>query len=252
VTSRRRLIVNADDFGLNAGVSRGIIVAHKRGVVTSTSLMVRGQDAENAVAQSRAFPALGLGLHLDLGEWAFRDGGWIPLYEVVPLDAPAEVSREVDRQLEAFRALVGREPTHIDSHQHVHQREPVRSAATRIARDLGIPLRHETPAIRYCGEFYGQTAEGEPIPDAISVGSLLSIVETLPTGITELCCHPGYMEDIDDAHYPTMYSRERSVELDVLCDPRVREAISAGEIELSAFPDVAGEARGWTQLRPEE
>ncbi|MDQ3242981.1 MAG: ChbG/HpnK family deacetylase [Gemmatimonadota bacterium] len=241
MTSRRRLIVNADDFGLDAGISRGIIAAHERGVVTSTSLMVRGRDAEQAVTQSHAFSALGLGLHLDLGEWAFRNGEWVPLYQVVPIDSPIAVSREVDRQLESFRELVGRDPTHIDSHQHVHQREPIRSAATRIAAEVGVPLRHETASIRYLGRFYGQTTEGEPIPDSISVAALLSIIETLPPGITELCCHPGYVKDTDHAEYPTMYSGEREMELSALCEPRVREAIAAGGIELCSFEHLRQE-----------
>lgn len=231
----RSLIVNADDFGLSAGVSRGIVAAHTLGVVTSTSLMVRTANAEEAAEQSSALPALDLGLHLDLGEWAFQNGSWIALYEVVPLDASAEVSRELDSQLKRFRELVGSDPTHLDSHQHVHRREPVRSIAVRLARGLGIPLRHESPAIRYCGAFYGQTTEGESFPAAITVESLLSLLETLPSGITELCCHPGYADDGDDPDYPTMYSSERRLELDVLCDRRVREAISAEAIELRSF-----------------
>ena len=235
MTVTRSVVVNADDFGLNAGVSRGIIAAHKFGVVTSTSLMVRASNAADAVAQSRDSPALGLGLHLDLGEWAFREGSWSPLYEVVSLDAESDVSREVDRQLKRFRELVGRDPTHLDSHQHVHQREPVRSIVMRLAHHLGIPLRHETPAIRYCGAFYGQTTEGETVPDAITVEALLSILGAVPPGITELCCHPGYVEDIGDAAYPTMYLRERQSELDVLCDPRVREAVAAEKIVLRSF-----------------
>lgn len=235
VTGTRSLVVNADDFGLNAGVSRGILAAHEFGVVTSTSLMVRAPNAEDAVARSRDFPALDLGLHLDLGEWAFRDGSWIPLYEVVSLNAKENVAREVDSQLKRFRALAGRDPTHLDSHQHVHQREPVRSIAIQLAHDLGVTLRHESPAIRYCGEFYGQTTEGETIPDAITVEAFLSILRAVPPGITELCCHPGYAEEIDSAAYPTMYLRERKSELDVLCDPRVREAVAAEQIVLRTF-----------------
>src|SRR5262245_64423892 len=113
----RSLIVNADDFGLSAGVNRGIIEAHERGIVTSASLMVRGSAAAAAAAYARAHPALSVGLHLDLGEWAWRDGGWVSVYEVVRADDARAVVAEAARQLAAFRRLVGLSPTHLDSHQ---------------------------------------------------------------------------------------------------------------------------------------
>src|SRR4051812_27428780 len=115
MTGTRYLIVNADDFGRSPGVSRGILRAHRRGIVTSASLMVRWPGAAEAVAGCRDHPGLGLGLHLDLGEWSWRDGRWVPAYEVVPLDASA-VAEEASRQLAAFRRLVGDDPTHLDSH----------------------------------------------------------------------------------------------------------------------------------------
>ena len=59
----RRLIVNADDFGLAAGVNEGIIEAHVNGVLTSTSLMVERSEAADAVRLARAHPALSIGLH---------------------------------------------------------------------------------------------------------------------------------------------------------------------------------------------
>src|SRR5215470_9116375 len=63
----RYLIVNADDFGMCKGVNRGIIEAHARGIVTSTSLMVtRPVAAEDAAQRAREHPSLDLGLHVDL------------------------------------------------------------------------------------------------------------------------------------------------------------------------------------------
>src|SRR5919199_1733575 len=121
MSDARALIVNADDFGLSPGINAGVAAAHERGIVTSASLMVRWPAAGEAAAYARAHPALSLGLHVDLGEWAYRDGAWVQLYQVVPEDDRAAVAEELSRQLAAFRALVGRHPTHLDSHQHVHQ-----------------------------------------------------------------------------------------------------------------------------------
>jgi predicted glycoside hydrolase/deacetylase ChbG (UPF0249 family) len=230
MAAARCLIVNADDFGLSAGMNRGIIAAHQRGIVTSASLMVRWPAAAEAAACGRAHPNLSLGLHLDLGEWAYRDETWVPVYEVVPTDDVAAVAKEAARQLAAFRSLVGRDPTHIDSHQHVHLREPVRSLAVEMARELAVPLRHCTPDIRYCGEFYGQTTEGSSLPSAISIAALIGILKALPTGITEMACHPGHASDLK-----TMYRDERAKEVKVLCDPQVRAAIVAEGINLRSF-----------------
>ena len=158
---KRYLIVNADDFGLSFGVNQGIIEAFEHGIVTSTSLMVNWIGAEEAAAYARKHPNLSLGLHLDLGEWAYRDGEWVTLYEEVPLDDATVVADEVARQLASFRFFLGKDPTHIDSHQHVHREEPAQSVVTTIARELSIPLRHFNSSVSYCGNFYGQMAEGE-------------------------------------------------------------------------------------------
>ncbi|MEO5579027.1 MAG: ChbG/HpnK family deacetylase [Gemmatimonadaceae bacterium] len=229
----RSLIVNADDFGLSRGVTDGILEAHTRGIVTSTSLMVRSPDARDAVVRGRGHPALSLGLHIDLGEWAYRDETWIPLYQVAPLDDELAVLDEVRRQLETFRSLVGSDPTHLDSHQHVHARDPVRSVVAQLAAELGVALRHVTSEVRYCGRFYGQMTDGSPLPGSLTVEALIGILSTLEPGTTELACHPGYANGLD-----TMYGDERAVEVAVLCHPRVRSALEAEGIALCSFAHV--------------
>jgi chitin disaccharide deacetylase len=239
MVSTKYLIVNADDFGQSFGVNRGVIKAYCGGIVTSASLMVRWPGAEEASAYAREHPGLSLGLHVDLGEKIFRDGEWAPVYAVVPLQDATAIRDEITRQLEVFCRLMGRGPSHLDSHQHVHLREPVRTILLEVAQRLGVPLRHCSAEIGYRGGFYGQTAEGVPLPDVISVDGLTRILETLPAGCTELGCHPAERCDLD-----TMYSHERVQELSVLCDPKVRAAITAMGIELCAFTSLRhGRAR---------
>jgi chitin disaccharide deacetylase len=228
----RWLIVNADDLGLSAGVNAGIVEAHERGIVTSASLMVRAPAAAAAAAYARRRSELSVGLHVDLGEWAVRDGEWVLRYEVVPTDDPAAVAAEVVRQLDQFRTLIGRDPTHLDSHQHVHRAEPPRSVLIAAAGRLAVPLRHES-AVRYCGNFYGQAGRGEPYPAGITVGGLIATLAGLPPGYTELGCHPGWAADLDSA-----YAAERAVEVETLCDPRVRAAVAELGIELVSFHAV--------------
>jgi predicted glycoside hydrolase/deacetylase ChbG (UPF0249 family) len=222
----RQLIVNADDFGLSPGVNRGVLRAHECGVVTSASLLVRRSHAEAAVFEGRGFPELSLGLHLDLGEWIWRDGSWTVAYEVVPAGDAGAVGEEFERQLKAFRRMVRADPTHIDSHQHAHFNEPVRSIVLEAAARLGIPARG-LGDVRYCGDFYGQTGRGEPFPEGITVNRLLRILDGLGPGATELGCHPGAGADAGPP-----YAAERSLELVALCDPRVRCELAARDIDL--------------------
>jgi predicted glycoside hydrolase/deacetylase ChbG (UPF0249 family) len=226
----RALIVNADDLGRSQGINRGIAVAHEQGIVTSASLMVRWPAAQAGAAYVRGQPDLSLGLHVDVAEWVYRDGVWTALYEVVPADDRTEVEAEVARQLAVFRELTGTDPTHLDSHQHIHREEPVRSVLVDIARELDVPLRLVSSNVRYCGEFYGQTARGESVPEAITIESLVAIVEALPEGTTELGCHPAEANDVD-----SVYGAERQIELRTLCDPRIRTALDKNGIHRRSF-----------------
>jgi chitin disaccharide deacetylase len=241
VTEKKYLIVNADDFGRSSGVNRGIIAAHEKGIVTSASLMVRWPAAVEAAAYGREHPELSLGLHLDLGEWFYRDHEWAPEYEVVPWHDATKVAEEIAQQLAAFRRLFHKAPTHIDSHQHVHLREPVRSILLATARNLRARVRQCDPDVHYCGRFYGQTAEGKPWPAGIATDTLIGILRELKPGITELGCHPGDGDDLD-----SVYLKERVLEVDVLCDLRVRAAIENEHLVLCSFaglPLVSSDAR---------
>src|SRR5206468_8347237 len=92
--ARVRLIVNADDFGQSPGINAGVIRAHEDGVVTSASLMVRWDAAADAAAYARAHPQLGVGLHVDLGEWTYGPEGWRAEYVVADSGDPAAVRSE--------------------------------------------------------------------------------------------------------------------------------------------------------------
>lgn len=233
MTAARRLVVNADDLGRSEAINRGIMRAHAGGIVTSASLMVRYPAAAAAAAAARAHPQLGLGLHLDLGEWEYRDGEWRSVYDVACTDDTAAVEQELARQLAEFERLVGAAPTHIDSHQHVHREEPVRSAVTRAAGALGgIPVRH-APGVRYCGAFYGQGRQGVALPELISAQALVTLVGDLAPGVTELSCHPAEAVDFESS-----YGIERVAELRALCDPVVRGALDERGVELCSFRDI--------------
>jgi predicted glycoside hydrolase/deacetylase ChbG (UPF0249 family) len=230
--SERVLVVNADDFGRSPGVNRGVIRAHEEGIVTSATMMVRWPTAHDAAAYSRR-SSLSVGLHVDLGEWEYRDGEWHALYELPAEQTPDAVAAEIGRQLERFERLTGRSPTHLDSHQHVHRSGPARRELRRLGERLDVPVRDVTPGIVHSGAFHGQDGTGNPLPAAITVEALVRVIETLPAGITELGCHPATEIDHD-----SRYARERLQEVATLCDPRVRAAIDRCGISLRSFADL--------------
>lgn len=237
--AERRLVVNADDLGQSHGINCGIAHAFQHGILRSASLMVRWPWAAEAAAYSHANPGLGVGLHCDFRESVLRDDEWVTVYQLIPDETDwVPIAEEVYRQLDAFRDLMGRDPTHLDSHQHVHRRDPLRSVLIELAQNLGVVLRSCTPEVQYRGDFYGQAPDGQLRLEAISAERLIAILRELPPGITELSCHPALETDLN-----SMYGGERLIEADTLCHPDVLAAIESEGIQLCSFAEVR--PRAW-------
>jgi chitin disaccharide deacetylase len=234
MSSQRTLVVNADDLGASEGVNRGIVHCHVDGIVTSASLMVGGPAAEHAAELAREHPELGVGLHWDLDG---KDRG-----EPVSLEEPEAVRHELTRQLDAFEALMGRPPTHLDSHHHVHRRPLIAPIARELAAAAGLPLRNEDP-VRFVGGFYGQREWKVTDLEHIRPDFLIWILRNeVDPGWTEIGCHPGFVTD----DLTSGYLAEREVEVQTLTDPRIRSEIDALGIRLASYTDLAkqGDADG--------
>jgi hypothetical protein len=245
----RRLIVNADDFGLTSGVSRGILAAYRRGIVTSTTMLVTGAIDRELVAEARE-AGIGLGLHVNftLGKPVTRGGSLVGLDGRFVRDprrsaaaaTPRDAEREVDAQVERFLTLVKRPPTHLDSHHHVGLYSPVREAFLAAAVRLGVPVRSEhEPAragararrVRTPDHFFGGSG-----PDAYwSPARTLAHLRALPAGVSEFMTHPGFFEA--DLAY-SRYGRQRETELIGVGAPDARAAASALGIALCRFADL--------------
>jgi predicted glycoside hydrolase/deacetylase ChbG (UPF0249 family) len=214
------LIVTGDDFGMSRGINRGIVQAHRDGILTSASLLVNWPASEEAAALGRECPTLSLGLHLEL------DIDTIDL-----IDVPVQLEHQLGR----FRELAGAAPTHVDSHHDVHHDPRVLPHLLAWARRAGVPVRGHSGA-RHLPKFYGQWG-GETHPEQIGVAGLLRLLDAeVGEGVTELTCHPGYMEP----GFRSSYAVEREVELRTLCDHRVHQAILDRDIRLVGFRDLPG------------
>jgi predicted glycoside hydrolase/deacetylase ChbG (UPF0249 family) len=152
-----RLVVNADDLGLHPALDAGILRAHREGIVTSATVLVRGPSAEQAVARARA-QGLALGVHLALStrlpcaaptgsvptvapggllraSWADFARAWL-----TGRVRREELERELTAQVAHARQL-GAEVDHLDAHQHLHLLPGVRPLVEALARREGLPLR---------------------------------------------------------------------------------------------------------------
>jgi chitin disaccharide deacetylase len=213
----RRLIVNADDFGLTEGVNRGIIEAHTRGIVTSTSLMVDFPAAQDAVRLAAEHPHLSIGLH-------FVD-------DTPALDDPDHAAREFSVQLGRFRELMGSEPTHVDSHHHVHMRRL--ATFTALVEPLGVPLRGDG-RVQYLGAFFAHPAVGVVEPERIREPFLLRLLETeVRAEFVELGCHPGRVT----AQLRSSYGPEREVEIETLTAPGLGAKLEDLDLSLATYRD---------------
>jgi chitin disaccharide deacetylase len=216
-----RLVVNADDLGYDPEIDRGILEAHARGVVTSTTAMV---DTPFAAAALRAAPpTLGVGLHAVLDLTSSR----------------AQAEAELLRQIARFGELRGTRPTHLDSHKHHHAHPALLAAFVAVAAAQQLPVRALDGQMRAALRARGVRTTDHFLGDADlrpcwTPERLAGALGALPAGTTEVMCHPGYAP----SHARTSFGAEREVELRALCDPAVRQVLQRAGAELIAYGDV--------------
>jgi hopanoid biosynthesis associated protein HpnK len=290
----KRLIVNADDFGLTVKVNHAILEGHQRGMISSTSLLANGEAFESAVALASQATRLGVGVHLNLTEGRpvaagpsvpslvngqallTRTPGSLWRGIVSGRVSPAHIEKELRAQIEKVLAA-GVVPTHLDSHKHVHALPVLGKMAIRLAQLYGIPavrcvgerqsalgplLRRyprATPTIlrqllRSCAlrvlsrgyaaqlrragvvcasHFYGLTATG-----FLDEEVLRQILSHLPDGISELMCHPGFVDDTL-RRTPTRLLGQREREFQALTRPTLKAWAEDLGIQFVNYQDIA-------------
>src|SRR5262245_9477293 len=249
MTASRRLIVNADDLGRTAGINEGVARAHRGGIVTSATVMVNYPAARQVARIARENPGLGLGLHVQLtgGPSALPaerlrsvvdgEGRLPPKPEALRDPDPAEVLSEVRAQLARFQEIVGRLPTHFDSHHHSHRTPAVFAALVELGRETGRPVRCASPdmveELRARGVRTTDAFREDFFDADATLEKLAAILGELPPGATELMCHPAVVDE--ELRRSSGYAEPRTRELAVLTSPSAREAVRKSGIELVHF-----------------
>lgn len=272
----RLLIVNADDYGLTEGVSRAILEAAERGIVTSTSVLAVAPAFE-AAAPGLAASDLGVGAHLALvgedppllearevptlvdGRGAFSRS-WRQLLPKVAAGRvdPADVHRELTAQVERITGA-GLRVTHVDTHQHVHLWPPLGAVVLEVATAAGIgavriirstarsPIgatvrrlgrRFERHATA-AGFRWPASATGLDEAGALAGHRLVGAIDRLGAAgapSAELATHPGHADDPDLDRYRWGY--RWAEELAALTSPAAREAVDRHGFRLGTYADL--------------
>ena len=242
----RRLIVNADDFGLTPQVSAGILTAHRHGIVSSTTALVTAAlDADDVSALRESGLGVGLHVNLTLGRPLSRGRSLVDAsgrFVRDPRQAAArasgrDIEREVTAQIEKFTSLMRRSPTHLDTHHHVGLLDPVTDVVLDAARSLGVPVRSQNESarararsagLRTPDHFFGESGPGP----YWSLVRTLAHLKRLPFGVSEFMAHPGWFDD--ELAY-SRYGRQRETEMVGLGTPAVRAAVESLGIGLCHF-----------------
>jgi chitin disaccharide deacetylase len=162
----KKLIVNADDFGLTSEVNQGVIQSFINGIVTSASLIANGEGFEEAVQLIKEYPSLDIGLHLTLIEEKsvltkkeiptlvdssnyFRKNAYQFLFDYMRNNISLrDIKKELRAQIEKVYSF-DIHISHIDSHQHIHMLPGVLEVTLQLADDFGIPyIRNPREKIR--------------------------------------------------------------------------------------------------------
>jgi predicted glycoside hydrolase/deacetylase ChbG (UPF0249 family) len=272
LSAPKQLVVNADDFGFTRDVNEGIVEAHRRGILTATTLMANGAAFDDAVRLARETPSLDIGCHLVLI-------GGVSLVSRKPLPATvpqllAALARREIRPYEELGAQVrkildaGLIPSHLDTHKHTHLAPPVLEAVARLGEENHIrwvrrpfdfpltALRGAVPRLKRLTSdaltvmrrrFHRVLTRhgcrstdhfaGFQITGRFRAAELVQLLSILPEGSTELMCHPGHCTaELREAR--TRLKDSREAELQALIAPEVKEALAGYGIELVNYPGL--------------
>jgi len=228
----KKLIINADDMGLREAVNRGIITAHKNGVVTSVSVFAEGEGVADAVRILKENPSLGVGIHLNLDKFFVIDHGrGVASGYATPKPSPEEIKSEIYRQLDIFRSFdLPVACDHIDSHHHTHLDPEIFPLVADAAKDRGITF------VRLPAKLFPDYSVFEGLKKILDERGLRCIdhfIEGWYWGnvdenytIAELLTHPGYGE------------LWREAELAHCCQPQLKSYFAEQKIDVIRFSDI--------------
>jgi chitin disaccharide deacetylase len=269
-----RLIVNADDFGRSRAVNEAVVRAHQEGILTSASLMIGGDAADDAVEQARRLPRLGVGLHLTLVQGrpvlgpalvpglVGPDGSfterpiWAGFRYYFDRRLRVQLAAEIEAQRQRFEAT-GLPLDHINSHLHLHLHPVILGIVIRQAPAAG-PLRLRVtqdpllPNLRAAGQRWGSRIANALVftllaasarrrlhrRDARSPRGVFGLLQNGRVDERFLLRLIPQLSDGDWEVYSHPTTEGRQTELDGLTSPAVRALVANRRIQLVRYLDL--------------
>lgn len=249
----KRIIINADDFGLTKGVSLGILDSMQNGVVTETTAMANGLYIEEGIEEAKLRGIKNIGIHLTLtwgkpvlmaeevSSLVTEEGMFYRRIDKVENINYEEVRKEFKAQIDKIISL-GVVPTHLDGHHHAfaYTKEGL-DIVFDLAREYNLPVR--CPFIEKLNYFKDNNVKTTDdiclnfYEDNVSEEYLIKVFEKVKDGqVLEIMCHPAYVDE--DLINATSYNRYRSQEFNVLTSEKIKTFIKENNIELIGFKDI--------------
>lgn len=278
----KKVIINADDFGLTKGVNKAIIECYKKRIVTSASIMANGREFEDAVELFKENDGLDLGIHLSLiGEAPILARAEIPslmnregflvenYFKFIKKYIAGEIDRnqiELELRAQIEKCLnVNLKLSHINSHQHLHIIPGILDTVTRLARYYGIPVIRNPYGYIAFRDFTSLRVYPQLVLNALSLISkarlkkkrikrtpylagfihsgrlnreiLDNYIAFLPDGVTEICCHPGIMDDNLRKYY-SHWKYHWEQEWNLFGSDETRCLLHQNKIQIISFKDL--------------
>lgn len=271
------MILNSDDFGISAGVNKGIIEAHQNGILSSTCTMVNMPSAQDGIQKAQASsPKLGIGLHLTLSygkpvsnphavpSLLYEDDQFPQtfehLMEKLPTYSDTDLECEIQAQFDRFVEIAGCLPTHIDSHHRAAYLHPASfETMCSLCTEHNIPMRRPlwlddtslydsaptntdgtlVEELRAIYEKYGSPRCPDALKDTFQweQGSRLELFQSVISSV-----EVGYTEVICHVGYAQglqeAYNLPREDELKAVTHTDLQKILSENNIELITFADL--------------
>ena len=253
-----KLIINADDFGYSRGHNYGILDCMLNGSVSATTLLMTTPGTEHALQLIKENPSLDIGIHLsldigrplldskDVSTLIDADGNFktYDFFQKKLNVDQKEIYQEWKAQID-YAIENGVDPSHIDSHHHIHMKEDVLDIYLKLAKEYQLAIRFNA---EYLNEetlkIFRPKIKGIPAADYFSNDfyqegvsyDFFKDISKQEAEVAEVMCHPAYLDH--QIIKNSSYVEERVLEQEILSSPKTKELIEELGMELISFKDL--------------
>lgn len=198
----KKIIINADDYGLSKEFNRGIVELIREGLVKSVTVMINRKHI--FPKELTKFPNLSIGLHLEMYDLKGKNS--------------------FEAQIKKFKSVFKMLPSHLDGHQHCHLKKENRKKVIKLALKYSLPVRSRYFKGRADLRLNNIKTPGRFIAwHPKKKDDFFKRINLIKEGVVEIVCHPGYF---DKKYSIKKYNQQREKELKILKSPDFRKILT--------------------------